>query len=54
MNTLEKLLDRNGYRRLLGLDSIMQRLLVRSPGIEELDAGVTTMDYRLCGTLERD
>ena len=53
MNTLEKLLDRSGYRRLLGLDSIMQRLLVRSPGLEELDAGVTTMDYRLCGTLEQ-
>jgi arylsulfatase A-like enzyme len=24
---------------------------VPSPGVDELDAGVTTMDYRLCGTL---
>ena len=51
MNTLEKLLDRNGYRKMFGRDSIMGRLLVPSPGVEELDAGVTTMDYRLCGTL---
>jgi hypothetical protein len=51
MNTLEKLLDANGYRTLVGLDSIMGRLLVKSPRLDELDAGVTTMDYRLCGTL---
>jgi hypothetical protein len=51
MNTLEKLLDANGYRKMIGLDSIMGRLLLKSPAVDELDAGVTTMDYRLCGTL---
>jgi hypothetical protein len=51
VNTLEKLLDANGYRRLIGRDSIMDRLLLPSPRLDELDAGVTTMDYRLCGTL---
>lgn len=51
MNTLEKLLDVNGYRTLIGLDSIMGRLLRRSPRLEELDAGIANMDYRLCGTL---
>jgi len=51
MNTLEKLLDVNGYRTLIGLDSIMRRLLVTSPRLDELDAGVANMDYRLCGTL---
>jgi len=51
MNTLEKLLDANGYRKLVGLDSIMRRLLAPSPAVQELDAGTTTMDYRLCGTL---
>ena len=51
MNTLEKLLDANGYRLFLGLDSIMQQLLVRSDSIDELDPGVATMDYQFCGTL---
>jgi hypothetical protein len=51
MNTLEKLLDANGYRKMIGRDSIMGRLLRPSPQRDELDAGVTTMDYRLCGTL---
>ena len=51
MNTLEKLLDANGYRKMIGRDSIMGRLLIKSPAVDELDAGVTTMDYRLCGTL---
>ena len=51
MNTLEKLLDANGYRKMIGRDSIMGRLLLQSPGGDELDPGVTTMDYRLCGTL---
>src|SRR6185503_1352919 len=51
MNTLEKLLDANGYRKMIGRDSIMGRLLLPSPAADELDAGATTMDYRLCGTL---
>ena len=41
------------YRRLIGRDSIMGRLLMKSPPIDELDAGVTTMDYHLCGTLDQ-
>ena len=52
MNTLEKLLDANGYRKLLGLDSIMERLLVRSPSIDELDRGRPVMDYEFCRTLD--
>jgi len=51
MNTLEKLLDVNGYRKVVGRDSIMSRLLEPSPRADELDAGVANMDYRLCGTL---
>jgi len=51
MNTLEKLLDANGYRQFVGLDSIMQELLVRSDRIDELDPGVATMDYQFCSTL---
>lgn len=52
MNTLEKLLDANGYRKYLGLDSIMQRLIVPSPSIDELDRGRSVMDYEFCRTLE--
>jgi hypothetical protein len=51
MNALEKLLDANGYRRFIGLDSILQQLLVRADSIDELDPGVATMDYQFCGTL---
>lgn len=52
MNTLEKLLDANGYLKFLGLDSIMQRLLVPSPSIDELDHGRPVMDYEFCRTLD--
>lgn len=51
MNGLEKLLAANRYRRYVGLDSIMTRLLERSPDLEELDRGVSVMDYELCRTL---
>lgn len=51
MNGLEKLLDVNAYRRYISLDSIMVRLLQPSPLLDELDKGVTVMDYELCNTL---
>ena len=51
MNTLEKLLDVNGYRKLIGRDSIAGRLLEPSTAADEIDAHLTTMDYRLCDTL---
>jgi hypothetical protein len=50
-NTLEKLLDVNGYRKLIGRDSIAGRLLEPSTTADEIDAHLTTMDYRLCDTL---
>ena len=52
MNALEKLLDANGYRKILGLDSIMSQLLIRSNAIEELDRGRTNMDFEICRTLD--
>jgi hypothetical protein len=51
MNTLEKLLDVNRYRTMIGRDSIMDRLLEPTSAADALDAGVANMDYRLCGTL---
>src|SRR5262249_21718478 len=52
MNALEKLLDANGYRKVLGIDSIMTRLLVRSDSIDELDRGRNIMDFQICRTLD--
>src|SRR5262245_55770148 len=52
MNTLEKLLDANSYKRLIGLDSIMGELLKRSKDIDELDRGRPVMDYEFCRTLD--
>jgi Sulfatase len=51
MNTLEKLLDANPYKRLIGLDSIMSQLLRSAPDLEELDRGRPVMDYEFCRTL---
>jgi hypothetical protein len=51
MNTLEKLLEVNQYRRFIGLDSVMGPLLEPSPLIEALDRHLTTMDFELCRTL---
>jgi len=51
MNALERLLEVNGYRRFLSLDSVMEPLLVRSGSVTELDEGTETMDLALCGTL---
>ena len=52
MNTLEKLLDANGYKRLIGLDSIMGQLLRPTKDIDELDRGRPVMDYEFCRTLD--
>jgi len=52
MNALEKLLDVNHYRKVLGLDSIMSQLLVRSDSIDELDRGRINMDFEICRTLD--
>lgn len=52
MNALEKLLDANGYRRFIGLDSIIVQLVEPSAEIVELDRGRNVMDYEFCRTLD--
>lgn len=52
MNSLEKLLDANHYKRLIGLDSIMGQLLQPSSESDELDRGRPVMDYEFCRTLD--
>jgi len=52
MNTLEKLLNANRYRRVMSVDVIMEQLLRPNEPPIELDRGVRTMDYEMCRTLE--
>lgn len=52
MNTLGKLLDAGGYRRIMSVDPIAARLSGPSPRLVPLDAEVKITDYRLCRTLE--
>lgn len=52
MNALEKLLDAEGYRRLISVDSILTELLTPSSAIRELDAGIQNRLYDACRTLD--
>jgi len=51
MNTLEKLLAANAYRRIMSVDVLMEQLLKPWPDTVPLDRGRRTLDYDLCGTL---
>jgi hypothetical protein len=50
MNTLDKLLEANRYRKLLSLDHITAQI-VETKGSTELDRGRDEMQYDLCATL---
>lgn len=51
MNTLMKLLDAGGYRRMMGMDTIAVRILDPTPLLTEIDRGVPTKQYDFCRTL---
>jgi arylsulfatase A-like enzyme len=51
MNTLMKLLDAGGYRRMMGMDTIAVRILGPTPFLTEIDRGIPTKDYDFCRTL---
>jgi len=51
MNGLMKLLQANGYRRLMAMDSVVSELLPRDADLVELERGVPVMEYDLCRTL---
>jgi hypothetical protein len=51
MNTLEKLLDANGYRRVLSVDHITAQIVNPPAAAIELDRGRPEMQYDLCATL---
>jgi arylsulfatase A-like enzyme len=51
MNSLEKLLQTDGYDVLISRDSILTTIAGRSEGWDELDKSRTNMSYRFCDTL---
>lgn len=52
MNSLEKLLDRNGYRRVMSRDHITDALWQQRSSDIDLDQGRTEMDFDFCRTLD--
>jgi hypothetical protein len=51
MNSLQKLLDVEGYQQYISKDEILSSILAPSPLITQLDAGRSTMSCELCQTL---
>lgn len=52
LNTLQKLLEADGYQPLISMDSILDVVVKPSPGLLRLDAGIGTGDLRLGATLK--
>lgn len=51
MNSLARLADAEGYRKLVSMDTILETVVPRAGDLNELDKGRLTMDYDLCGSL---
>jgi hypothetical protein len=51
MNTLEKLLTVNRYRRALSIDALMEGLLLPWPDTIQLDRGIRHSKFEVCSTL---
>jgi len=52
MNALMKLLDADGYVRVMSMDSVVAQLLPRDGALVELDRQTDIVDYDLCQTLD--
>jgi len=52
MNSLLRLIETEGYRRLMSMDSIVVQLMPPPPPADEVDRGVPVVEYRFCRTLE--
>ncbi|HEV3142191.1 MAG TPA: sulfatase-like hydrolase/transferase, partial [Vicinamibacterales bacterium] len=50
-DTLLKLLDADGYVRLMDLDHVIDELVPRDPNLIPLDRGKTTMQFDVCTTV---
>lgn len=53
MNSLQKLLETDGYRGLISMDSIMDVVVKPGPWMQPLDPGVSTQDLRLEASLQK-
>ena len=53
MNSLQKLLETDGYRGMVSMDSIMQVVVKPGPWLQDLDPGVGTADLRLGPSLAK-
>jgi arylsulfatase A-like enzyme len=51
MNSLQKLVEANGYREWISRDTILEQLVPESAKSQDLDEHVGTMHYDLCKTL---
>lgn len=52
INALRGLMAAGGYAGFVSMDTILRVVVEPWPGLQELDAGRPTKDYRLCSTLE--
>jgi len=52
MNTLDKLLTAEDYRRWMSMEHIVETITPPNAALEPLDAGVPVKDQRLCRTLD--
>lgn len=52
MNSLEKLLEIDGYESFVSVDTILRTILKPSASLVELDRGVLNRDYDFCRSLE--
>jgi len=52
MNTLQKLVELNGYHEWISRDTILEQVVPASASSQDLDEHVGTMYYDLCKTLE--
>jgi len=52
MNSLQKLVESEGYRQWISRDTILEQTVPRSPRSQDLDEHVGTMYYDLCRTLD--
>jgi hypothetical protein len=53
MNSLQKMLDTDGYRIFASMDSILSQITKSEPNLTDLDPGISTQDLDLCVTLPK-
>jgi hypothetical protein len=52
MNTLQKLVETDGYQADIAMDNVLDVVVKRTPGLVELVKGTGTEDLRMCGIVQ--